>query len=113
MEATVKANTSKQGYAFDSVEFEKHLITFEGKEILHDTRDDYDSLNEVMLEIKFAGYKEFHKLYYCNHTYSDTSIWFIVIDGKAIAVPHYINVPKLMIEYVSKNTEEVTKHFCN
>ena len=100
MNVQARINTTLQGETFENVVFEKHLITFEGKEVMHNTKDDFDSLNEVMMEIKFGDYNEFHKLYYCNHTYSDSSIWFIVIDGKAVRVPHYINVIKLAVSLV-------------
>tara|TARA_R100000655_G_scaffold30912_1_gene62104 strand:- start:440 stop:787 length:348 start_codon:yes stop_codon:yes gene_type:complete len=115
MKAIVKANKSIEGYTFDNVEFEKYHVTYEGKEIIHDTKEDFVSMEETHIEIKFGQYTEFHKVYECELEYKDiiNSIRFIIIDGKAIRIPHYIDVDKLLIKYVFENIETIREMFSN
>lgn len=106
MAPQIRITENIEGRTFENAVFIKSKITFEGKEIYSDSKDNYCSMNETMIEIKIDDLSDFLKVYMCEYAHQNGSQPHVFIDGIATGfneLDRCINFFKIVNDYVSVN----------
>ena len=84
MTPQIRITENIEGRTFENSVFKKVTVTFEGKEVIHDCKDDFiNLLHETKLEIQLEQNEEFLKVYLCEYEYDGNQQPHVFIDGIA------------------------------
>ena len=114
MTPQIRITENIEGKTFENAVFKKETITFEGKEVLHDCKDDFINMIETMIEIQLEKDGEFLKVYTCEYEYDGDLQPHVFIDGVATGfnqLGRYIDFRQLVIKHVFANMESLKKEF--
>ena len=108
----IRITENIEGRTFEDSVFTKYTITFEGKEIQCDSKDDYVNMTETMIEIKIDEASDFLKVYRCEYVHDNGSQPHVFIDGVATGfneLDRYIDFQKIVMNHVFSNMESLRK----
>lgn len=108
----IRITENIEGRTFENSVFTKYTITFEGKEIQCDSKDDYINMTETMIEIKIDEASDFLKVYRCEYAHDNGSQPHVFIDGVATGfneLDRYIDFQKIVMNHVFSNMESLRK----
>ena len=106
MTPQIRITENIEGKTFENAVFKKVTVTFEGKEVIHDCKDDFiNLLHETKFEIQLEENGKFLKVYLCEYEYCGNHQPHVFIDGIATGfnqLGRYIDFWKIVINQFCK-----------